>query len=148
MSLKKKIIYGLLGLIVIIQFIRIDKTNPEINSDLDFIAISNPPEEVRGILKTSCYDCHSHETVYPWYSNVAPVSWWIKDHINDGRGHLNFSIWGEYEEKRIDHKLEEIVDEVKATEMPLKSYLIAHSESRLSDQQRENLVVWVESLRK
>ena len=147
MNLKKKIIYGILGLLVIIQFFRIDKENPAVNSDMDFVVLSRAPQDMQKLLKTSCYDCHSNETVYPWYSNVAPISWWVKDHINDARGHLNFSIWGEYEEKRKDHKLEEIIEEVKEHEMPLKSYLIIHSESKLDDTKREELTSWIQSLR-
>jgi len=148
MSLKKKIAYGILGLLVIIQFFRIDKDNPTVNPDMDFVVLSSASEDMRDLLRTSCYDCHSNETVYPWYSNVAPISWWVKDHINDARGHLNFSVWGEYEQKRKDHKLEEIVDEVKEHEMPLKSYLIAHSEAKLDDTKRDELINWVQSLRR
>jgi hypothetical protein len=147
MSLKKKIIYGLLALLVIIQFIRIDKTNPEVDPELDFVVLSNTPRDIQNLLQSSCYDCHSNETIYPWYSNVAPVSWWIKKHVNDGRGHLNFSGWGEYDEKRKDHKLEEIIEEVEEHEMPLKSYLIMHSEAELKDTQREQLTTWIQSLR-
>lgn len=147
MSLKKKILYGILGLFVVIQFFRIDKENPPINTEMNFVAIYNAPQEMQDLLQVSCYDCHSNETVYPWYSNVAPVSWWLKDHINHGRDHLNFSLWGEYEEKRKDHKLEEIIEEVKEHEMPLKSYLIAHSEAKLDNSKREQLTSWIQSLR-
>jgi hypothetical protein len=147
MSLKKKIVYVIIGLLVIIQFFRIDKKNPAVNPDVDFVVLSSAPEDMRDLLRTSCYDCHSNEIVYPWYSNVAPISWWIKDHINDGRGHLNFSVWGEYNEKRKDHKLEEIIDEVGEHEMPLKSYLIIHTESKLDDTKREELINWIQSLR-
>lgn len=147
MSLKKKIAYGILGLLVIIQFFRIDKDNPIVNPDMDFVVLSSASEDMRDLLRTSCYDCHSNETVYPWYSNVAPISWWVKDHINDARGHLNFSVWGEYNEKRKDHKLEEIIEEVNEHEMPLKSYLIVHTESKLDDTKREELTNWIQSLR-
>ena len=147
MSLKKKIAYGILGLLVIIQFFRIDKDNPTVNPDMDFVVLSSASEDMRDLLKTSCYDCHSNETIYPWYSNVAPISWWVKDHVNDARGHLNFSVWGEYNEKRKDHKLEEIIDEVNEHEMPLKSYLIVHTESKLDDTKREELTNWIQSLR-
>lgn len=147
MGMKKKIIIGLIGLLVVIQFFRIDKSRPETEPGIDFISLTNPPEDIKNILHTACYDCHSYESVYPWYSNIAPVSWWIKDHINDGRGHLNFSVWGEYEEKKKDHKLEEIVEEVKEGEMPLKSYLITHSEAKLDNAQRAQLTGWIESLR-
>ena len=147
MSLKKKILYAVFAIVVIIQFFRIDKSNPEINPQMNFVQLVDAPTDIKELLRTSCYDCHSHETVYPWYSNIAPVSWWLKDHINHGRGHLNFSIWGEYEDRRKDHKLEEIIEEVKEHEMPLKSYLIAHSDAKLDDAQIEQLTSWVQSLR-
>lgn len=141
--MKKKILWGVLALLVIIQFFRIDKSNPESDPAMDFIAMTNPPAEVAGMIKASCYDCHSNQSVYPWYTNVAPVSWWIKKHINDGRKHLNFSEWGNYEERRRNHKLEEFYGEVNQREMPLKSYLIIHSESRLSDEQVKKMTDWI-----
>lgn len=141
--MKKKILWGVLALLVIIQFFRIDKSNPESDPAMDFIAMTNPPAEVAGMIKASCYDCHSNQSVYPWYTNVAPVSWWIKKHINDGRKHLNFSEWGNYEERRRNHKLEEFYGEVDHREMPLKSYLIIHSEARLSDEQVKKMTDWI-----
>ena len=140
--MKKKILIGVVIVLVGIQFIRIDKTNPPVDASKDFMTITDPPEEVEKLIRTSCYDCHSNESTYPWYSNVAPVSWWVKDHINEAREELNFSEWGTYEWKRTDHKLEECAEEVDEGEMPLKSYLIAHSEARLSDEDRAKLVDW------
>ena len=140
--MKKKILIGVVIVLVGIQFIRIDKTNPPVDASKDFMTITDPPEEVEKLIRTSCYDCHSNESTYPWYSNIAPVSWWVKDHINEAREELNFSEWGTYEWKRTDHKLEECAEEVDEGEMPLKSYLIAHSEARLSDEDRAKLVDW------
>jgi hypothetical protein len=140
--MKKKILIGVVIVLVGIQFIRIDKTNPPVDASKDFMTITDPPEEVEKLIRTSCYDCHSNESTYPWYSNIAPVSWWVKDHINEAREELNFSEWGTYEWKRTDHKLEECAEEVDEVEMPLKSYLIAHSEARLSDEDRAKLVDW------
>ena len=96
----KKLLIGLLVLLVFAQFIRISKVNPEIVHENDFITITNPPNNITTILKTSCYDCHSNETTYPWYTNISPLSWWIKHHINEGREELNFSEWGTFKEKR------------------------------------------------
>ena len=104
--MKKKILYGLIIILIIIQFFRIDKTNPVVNSADDFIELTNPPKEIATILVSSCYDCHSNESTYPWYSNVAPVSWWVKHHINEAREELNFSKWSTYNTKKKDHKLE------------------------------------------
>lgn len=143
----KKILLGLVAVLVIIQFFRIDKTNPPVDASQDFMTLTSPPAEIAQIMKDACYDCHSHETAYPWYTNVAPVSWWVKNHINEGREHLNFSIWGTYTEKKADHKLEECYEEVEEGKMPMDSYTWAHAEARLTDTQREQLVSWFKSLR-
>ncbi len=131
--------------LVVIQFIPIDKEVPDVDPSKDFIAMTNPPEEISVILKQACYDCHSYETVYPWYASIAPVKFWLKDHINEGRGHLNFSEWGNYEAKRQNHKLEELMDEVGEGEMPLNSYTWTHEEARLTEDQVNALVSWVKN---
>lgn len=138
----KKILIGIAALLIIIQFFRIDKTNPPIIQENDFITISNPPANVAKIIKTSCYDCHSNETKYPWYTNFAPLSWWIKHHINEGREELNFSVWGTYKEKRKKHKIEECVELVDEDEMPLSSYLITHEEAKLTADEKGYLLEW------
>lgn len=147
MSIIKKILFGLLAVVVIIQFFRIDKTNPPVNRALDIMNVVPVPPEIKSILKTSCYDCHTNETVYPWYTNVAPVSWWIKKHIDDGRDELNFSDWGNYSLRRKDHKLDEIVEMIDEEEMPLPSYLIAHGDARLNAEQKALLVDWAKAVR-
>jgi len=147
MSLIKKLSIGLLAIIVIIQFFRIDKTNPPVDPALDMINVVQVPAEIEGILKTSCYDCHTNESVYPWYTNVAPVSWWVKKHIDEGRDELNFSEWGSYSLRRKDHKLDEIVEMIDEEEMPLPSYLIAHGDARLSAEQKTLLVEWAKAVR-
>lgn len=143
----KYLFFLILALFIIIQFFPIDKSTPEFDSSGDFIALSNPGDEVTSILKTSCYDCHSFESVYPWYANIAPVSWWIKDHINEGREHLNFSIWSSYTVKRADHKLEEVIEEVEDHAMPLSSYTIIHSDASLSPEQEQELIDFVKKFR-
>ncbi|HQQ93116.1 MAG TPA: heme-binding domain-containing protein [Bacteroidia bacterium] len=143
----KKISLTILILLVLIQAFRIDKTNPPIDPARDFLAISGASSEVSAILKTSCYDCHSHNSVYPWYTNIAPVSWWIKNHINEGRRHLNFSEWGQYSAKKADHKLEECVEMIQEGEMPMSSYTLVHKGTALSDEQKLLLVNWFNSLR-
>jgi len=142
----KKIILGLIVALVLIQFIRIDQTNPPVDKSKDFITLTQPSEEVKGILVTSCYDCHSNETQYPWYTNVAPLSWWLKHHINEGREHLNFSEWATYAEKRQQHKLDECMEEVHEGEMPLSSYTIMHKDAALSPAQKEVLNAWIATL--
>jgi len=145
--MKKKIFYSIILILIVIQFFRIDKTNPKIDISKDFININQPSTEVAADIKSACYDCHSNETVYPWYTNIAPVSWWIKDHINEGRDELNFSEWGNFTFKRKNHKLKKIVEEVNDGDMPLETYTWIHSKSRLSKEQRQNLVDWVKQLK-
>ncbi len=147
MKKSKKIILALIVIFVIMQFFRIDKSTPEIDASKDFITITNPSAEVKEILTNTCYDCHSFETKYPWYSNVAPVSWWTKKHVNEGREELNFSVWGEYSAKKADHKLEECVEEVEEGEMPLESYTITHGDAKLTNEQKELLEVFFNGLR-
>ena len=136
---------SLLVIVLGIQFIRIDRTNPPTDDQLTFFATLTPPEEVKQILRTSCFDCHSNDTKYPWYTNVAPLSWWIKGHINHAREEMNFSEWATYSERRKNHMLEEIVEKVNGGEMPLPSYLITHRESRLTETQIATLTLWVKA---
>lgn len=138
----KKIAIGFMSLLVIIQFFRIDKTNPKVVIENDFIFQTNPPEQIQTILKTSCYDCHSNESKYPWYTDIAPVSWWVKHHINEAREELNFSDWTSYPLKKQKHKLEEVYEEVDEGEMPLLSYLIVHKEAKLTTEQKNELITW------
>jgi len=145
--MKKKIIIGLVVVLVLIQFIRVDKTNPPIDASKDFVTLVKAPVEMVSLLKKACYDCHSNETTYPWYFNVAPISWWAKDHVNDGRKHLNFSIWGDYKEERKAHKLEEMLGEIDENEMPLSSYTLMHEESKLTSDEKTALVNWLRTIR-
>lgn len=143
----KKLLLALGVVFVVIQFFRIDKTNPAVDPAQDFLSTLKPSAEISGLLKTACYDCHSHETKYPWYTNIAPVSWWIKNHFDEGREELNFSTWQAYTAKKKDHKLKECVELVKEKEMPLTSYTWMHSDARLSDVQRTALADYFSALR-
>ena len=143
----KNIGLALLAIFVVIQFFRIDKTNPPIDPNKDFITITHASPEVSSILKTSCYDCHSNEAKYPWYTNIAPFSWWIKHHINEGMEELNFSEWGSYKARRMDHKLKEGIELIEKNEMPLYSYTIMHGDAKLSAEQKEKLISFFKSLR-
>lgn len=144
----KRILFVLVLALVVIQFFPINKENPEFEPSSDFIVMTNPPAEIEMILQSTCYDCHSNKTEYPWYTSVAPVSWWIGHHIEEGREHLNFSNWGKYEPKRQDHKLEELIEEVEEGEMPLDSYTWAHADARLTAEQKEALTSWAAEIRK
>lgn len=146
--MKKKIGYSILAITIIIQLFRIDKNNPEVIQQNDFITITNPPEKISGMIKSTCYDCHSNETNYPWYSNIAPFSWWLKHHIDEGREELNFSEWGTFKEKRKDHKLEECAEMIEEGEMPLNEYTWTHSSAILAPEEKTQLISWIKETRK
>lgn len=132
--------------LVIIQFFGIDKTNPPVDLSQDFIQTTNPPVKVANLIKTACYDCHSHTTKYPWYTNIQPFAWWIKGHVDNGNKHLNFSTWTTYDAKKQAHKLEEFVEVLEDKEMPMLSYMVAHSDAWIDAEQRKLLVDWVKGI--
>ena len=147
MKIVKKILLILLIAFVLIQFYPPEQNDSGIVPDTDLIVMTNPPAAVGNLLKTSCYDCHSNTTDYPWYNNIVPVSYWIAGHIKHGKGHLNFSEWGTYKDEKKDHKLEELTEEVKQHKMPLNSYLWMHREAGLSDEEIKTLTDWANALR-
>ncbi len=136
MSLRKKALFVGILLVLGIQLIPVPRANPEV------VAPITVPDDVRMVLENSCYDCHSNLTEWPWYSRVAPVSWLVYKDVKKGRDELNFSEWGEYSDRRRNHKLEEIEEKVSEGEMPLKVYLPLHPEARLSDADRQTLIEW------
>jgi hypothetical protein len=143
----KKILLGLAVIFIILQFFRIDKSVPETDSSKDFLTLYSPPTQVKAVIEDTCYDCHSYKTNYPWYSTIAPVSWWMQDHIDHGREELNFSTWADYNLRRADHKLEEAAEMVLNEEMPLPSYTYGHWDANLSETQKNELAMWFEKLR-
>ena len=147
----KKIFKGLFYLLllgfVIIQFFRPAKNKSEGTSKNDISTLYTVPLDVQNILKTSCNDCHSNNTVYPWYAEIQPVSWWLNSHIEDGKKDLNFSEFATYRIRRQYKKLEEINELVKENEMPLDSYLWIHKDAKLSDQQKLTVANWAEAVR-
>ncbi|MCP9290613.1 heme-binding domain-containing protein [Gracilimonas sediminicola] len=146
-SLTSKIIAGFILVFIILQFFGPDTSSPAADPSKDFIVNSQPPEQVTSILKSACYDCHSYQTNYPWYSNIEPVSWWLQDHIEHGRDEFNMSLWSDYSSNRADHKLEEAIELVEEEEMPLPSYTWVHGDARLTPEQRDLLTEWFSSLR-
>lgn len=136
----KKMLVVLLVAFIIIQFFPIDKTNPPVDAGMDFLKIKHTPEPIAKIITTSCYDCHSNESKYPWYSNIAPASWFLQNHIKEGRKHLNFSTFAMYEPKRQIKKMEECVELIEKHEMPLESYYIGHQDAKITDIQRQELI--------
>lgn len=136
----KKILIILFVLFIIIQFFRIDQTNPPINKGMDFLTAKRTPEALATNIRNACYDCHSNETKYPWYTNIQPVAWFMKSHIDEGRKHLNFSTFATYEPKRQAHKLEECVEMIEKGEMPLESYILGHPEAKLTAVEKKEMM--------
>lgn len=142
----KKVLIGLLVVLVIIQFIRPDMNKDDSPQPNDISKVYTVPQEVQTILHSVCYDCHSNKTTYPWYFNIQPLAWWLDSHIEEGKGHLNFSIFGTYEPKKQAHKMEEVAEMVENKEMPLKSYTWTHEEARLKQEERELLINWAKQM--
>ncbi len=131
------IVFGALVVVFVsLQLVRPDHTNPPVTGDLQASA------EMKNVLKRACYDCHSNETKWPWYSNVAPVSWLVADHVTEGRKELNFSVWSEYAPKKQAHKMEEIEELVRKGEMPMEGYVVMHAEAKLTDAEKTALQNW------
>lgn len=145
----KKIIKVVLILLtvalIVIQFFRPSFSNPPIVPGQPIEDSVNVPAEVQMVLSTSCNDCHSNKTIYPWYSKISPFSWFLADHIKEGRRELNFSEWGTYSNKKKIHKLEEVCEMLDAGSMPLSSYLWIHRDAELSTDQRKMLCDWAKT---
>lgn len=139
----KYVLLTLLVAMVVIQFINRPEKISEPVDENDMIQALQISGDMSSMLKSACYDCHSDQPRYPWYANVAPVSWRIGKHIEEGRDELNFSKWGTYSAKRRDHKLEEMIEEVEAGKMPQPNYVRMHKDAKLSEEQVEMLKSWV-----
>ena len=132
---------------IAIQFVRPARTNPSIDPAQTIGSQTQMTADVASILDRSCRDCHSNKTVWPWYTQVAPISWWLANHVNEGRHDLNLSEWGKLARDRQDRKLRQICDEVQDGQMPLSSYLPMHPTAKLSDQDRKTLCDWTDKER-
>ncbi len=140
MKILKYFLIIALAAFIIIQFIRPNKNEGGYESVMAFENTTKPSVQVATILKEQCYDCHSNQTQYPWYSEIAPASYWLADHIKDGKKHFNVSAWSEYSVKKKDHKLEELIEMVEEGEMPLDSYTWIHG--KLEDDDKKLLLQW------
>lgn len=132
----------MLGAVVLvaIQFVPVTRTNPPVESDIP----ASPA--VSAVLRRACYDCHSNETVWPWYSRVAPVSWLVAHDVNEGREHVNFSQWNRLTPAKQRETIREVWEEVSEGHMPPAIYLPAHREARLSDLDKQALENWAKSV--
>ena len=125
--------------IILIQFIPVNRNNPPVDNNLAISA----PKNVEAILKNSCYDCHSNETVWPVYSYIAPISWLVAKDVKNGREELNFSEWNKLDESKMEKKKKEIIEEISRDTMPMPIYLITHSTAKLSEEDKLLLKNWL-----
>jgi len=129
-----------------IQFIPTTPNQSDIVPATDLMETYNVPEKVDVIFKTSCYDCHSNNTIYPWYNKIQPVSWIMEGHIKEGKSELDFSEFGSYSERRQKSKFKSILSQVKDGEMPLSSYTLMHREAKLSENEKKALEDWINKM--
>ena len=146
MKIVKIIFIALVIGLIVIQFFSIKKnqsTGEQINHiSKQFIV----PADVENILNTSCYDCHSNNTIYPWYAGIQPIAWWLQGHVNEGKEELNFDEFALYNPRKQFKKIGELEEMINEGEMPLSSYTIIHSNATLSALQKETLINWAKSL--
>lgn len=137
----KKLLLALLVILLVLQGFRPEKNNSG-NKENDISTLYAVPANVEQIMVKACNDCHSNNTVYPWYAEIQPLAWWLDDHVKDGKKHLNFNDFGSYRLAKQFHKLEEVYDEVKGGEMPFESYTVIHRDANLTDEERNILMDW------
>ncbi|MCW3089389.1 MAG: cytochrome [Ferruginibacter sp.] len=143
MSRIKKILLGFLFVFIAIQFVHPAHNRSSNELPTDFANVFVVPATVQSTLQTACYDCHSNNTDYPWYSSIQPIAWMMAWHINNGKAQLNFSSFGSNSKRKQISKLKEIINQVRDDEMPLTSYKIMHSKANLSAQQKILLTAWL-----
>lgn len=143
MSNTKKILLGLLLVFIAIQFVHPALNKSRAEQPDDFPKLFVVPIDVQTILKGACYDCHSNNTIYPWYADVQPIGWMLARHINNGKAELNFSSFGSLSQRKQISKLKGMVNQLKDDEMPLASYKLIHSKARLSHQEITLLTGWI-----
>ena len=136
----------LIALVAASQFVRPEKTNPGSDPKDHIQAVLPVHQEVAGVLSRSCNDCHSNNTVWPWYSNVAPASWLITKDVQEGREEMNFSAWGKYQGEKQQELLGEICKQVSSGEMPGAAYALMHPKAKLTDSERSSICAWTKSV--
>tara|TARA_R110000765_G_scaffold9911_2_gene30811 strand:+ start:2619 stop:3074 length:456 start_codon:yes stop_codon:yes gene_type:complete len=137
------LLVGLVG----IQFFPTSLNQSDTIPTSDFMVVNNVPKEVERIITTSCYDCHSNNTEYPWYNKLQPVAWFLEDHVAHGKEELNFNEWADYSTRRKNSKLKSINSQIEDEEMPLWSYTLIHREAELSEDEKKIVLDWVSKLK-
>tara|TARA_R110001592_G_scaffold340507_1_gene628703 strand:+ start:1609 stop:2061 length:453 start_codon:yes stop_codon:yes gene_type:complete len=143
----KIILLVLLAAVVGIQFFPTTRNQSKTIPKTDFMLANNAPNNIKKKIQTSCYDCHSNNTAYPWYNKIQPVAWILEDHVIAGKKELNFSAWGEYSSRRKKSKLKSIMSQIKDDKMPLTSYTLIHGDAKFTEKEKKELFEWLTQLR-
>jgi len=130
-----------------IQFFPTDRNESYSTPETDFMIINEVPVNIQQQLQTSCYDCHSNNTAYPWYNGIQPFAWYLEDHIKEGKAELNFNKWDTYSTRRKNSKLRSMMKQIESGEMPLNSYTLIHGDASLSKAQQTDLIEYILKLK-
>jgi hypothetical protein len=147
MKIVKIIAVVLLVAFVGIQFVPTERNQSDVVPKTDFMLVNSVPDHIKSKLQTSCYDCHSNNTQYPWYNKVQPIAWFLEDHIKEGKAELNFNEWDSLSNRRKKSKLRSIIKQIESGEMPMASYTLIHREASFSEAEKQELIQWVERLK-
>lgn len=146
MKIAKILILLLLVAFVGIQFVPTYRNLTSVTPKTDFALVNKVPKTIQEKIQTSCYDCHSNNTDYPWYSKIQPVAWYLENHIIDGKKQLNFNDWGKYSDRKKQNKLEFIINQINDGEMPLPSYTLIHRDAILSKSDKKLVIDYLRQL--
>ena len=147
MKIAKIIALVLLVVFVGIQFVPTKRNQSDTVPSADFMVVNDVPDAFEKMLKTSCYDCHSNNTKYPWYNKIQPAAWYLEDHIKEGKAELNFNEWDSLSNRRKASKLRSIIKQIESGEMPMDSYTLIHSDALLSAVEKIELIEFIETLK-
>jgi len=134
--------------LVVIQFFPVTLNKSYTIPQSDFMIVNKVPATIKNRLQVSCYDCHSNNTDYPWYSKIQPAAWFLEDHIKEGKDELNLNEWDTYSSRRKNSKLRSIIKQIESGEMPLESYTLIHGGTRLDSTAVKEIIGYMESLQK
>ena len=133
--------------LIVIQFFPITLNESDAVPQSDFMVENQVPATIKNQLQVSCYDCHSNNTDYPWYSKIQPSAWYLEDHIQEGKDELNFNEWAEYSDRRKNSKLRSIISQIEEDKMPLDSYTLIHKDAILSDEDKRVIIDYMTALK-
>jgi uncharacterized membrane protein len=140
--MKKRILYILLAIAVVAQFFQPDRSVPVVDPANDMLVMTQAPHDIRTLVEGACYDCHSYRSTYPWYASITPVNYWLQDHIDEGRGKMNFSRWNDPASQK---EADECGEVLREEEMPPKNYAFIHGHAQLTAEQRTQLAGWFDA---